>query len=122
MITLAPPLDARRARRISAVLVFVALSAACGRTAPDETAEVLQQSSSPDTTAVIAATTTTPTTAPPATQPSYVVQQGDSLSQIADRFGVSTKALADFNGIADADEIKVGQTLNIPPTTAATDG
>jgi LysM repeat protein len=116
------PTKLRRARLISAVVAIVALTAACGRTAPDETAEVLQQSSSPDTTAVIVATTTTPTTAPPATQPSYVVQQGDSLSQIANRFGVSTKALADFNGIADADTIKVGQTLNIPPTTAATDG
>ena len=55
--------------------------------------------------------------APPTTTPEYIVQDGDSLSIIAQRFGVSTEDLANFNGIENANDIKVGQTLTIPPTT-----
>jgi LysM repeat protein len=44
----------------------------------------------------------------------YVVQPGDTLSRIADRFGVSVQALQQANGIADQDVITVGQTLIIP--------
>ncbi len=96
--------------------------AACGRAAPDET-EVLQGSTASPTTLPLITTvaTTTPTTAaPPTTQPSYVVQQGDSLSVIAQRFAVDVKVLADFNGITDVNSIQVGQTIAIPPADATT--
>jgi LysM repeat protein len=52
-------------------------------------------------------------TAAPAAQ-RYVVQPGDTLSRIADRFGVSVQALQQANGIADQNVISVGQTLIIP--------
>ena len=45
----------------------------------------------------------------------YVVQSGDILGRIAQRHGVSTKALADANGIADPSRIRIGQKLKIPP-------
>ncbi len=109
-----------RAKKAS-MTVAIALAAGigfagCGRSAPEEGATTLEASISPSTSAVV--TTLPPTTAPPpTTTPEYIVQQGDSLSIIAQRFGVSTEDLANFNGIENADDIKVGQTLTIPPTT-----
>ena len=44
----------------------------------------------------------------------YVVEKGDTLSEIAKKFGVSVKAIADFNGIDDPDVIATGQILRIP--------
>ena len=110
----------RMLRRGAGVLAAVALLVSCGRNAPEEGANTLEASVSPSTTAPVI-TTLPPTTAPPpSTTPAYIVQQGDSLSIIAQRFGVSTQQLADFNGIEDPNNIRVGQTLTIPPTTAPT--
>ena len=47
--------------------------------------------------------------------PPYVVQPGDTLSEIAQRFGSSVDALVRANGIDDPDLILVGQILCIPP-------
>lgn len=44
----------------------------------------------------------------------YVVQRGDTLSQIAERFGVSTADLARANGITNPRLIVAGQQLVIP--------
>ncbi len=44
----------------------------------------------------------------------YTVRPGDTLSQIAERFGVSLQALMEANGITDPDAIYVGQVLRIP--------
>jgi len=55
----------------------------------------------------------------------YVVQQGDTRFKIATRFNLTTKQLADANGITNTSLIYVGQTLKIPgkgavnPTAAA---
>lgn len=110
-----------RARTASMAMVALAAGSVltgCGRSAPEEGATTLEASISPSTTAAVI-TTLPPTTAPPpTTTPEYIVQQGDSLSIIAQRFGVSTEDLANFNGIENADDIKIGQTLTIPPTTA----
>ena len=112
--------SARGIRRATVVVAVVAAGAGlagCGRSAPEEGATTLEASISPSTSAVI--TTLPPTTEPPpSTTPEYIVQEGDSLSIIAQRFGVSTEDLANFNGIEDANDIQVGQTLTIPPTTA----
>lgn len=59
----------------------------------------------------VAVTTTVPLT--------YVVQAGDQLKRIAKKFGVSVTELMTVNSIANADKIEAGQTLIIPPTTAA---
>jgi LysM repeat protein len=51
--------------------------------------------------------------------PSYVVESGDTLSAIAERFyGDANLAgyLADSNGIADMNSINVGQEINLPLT------
>jgi LysM repeat protein len=45
----------------------------------------------------------------------YAVERGDSLSTIAERFGVHYRDLAEWNGIAPPYRIKVGQRLVIRP-------
>ncbi len=54
-----------------------------------------------------------PATASPA-RGLYQVQPGDTLSSIAQRFGISIQALMEANGITDPDQIYVGQLLRIP--------
>jgi LysM repeat protein len=63
-------------------------------------------------------------TASPAIQGGgYVVQRGDTLANIATRLGVSMSALAQANGIFNAELIYVGQVLVLPgeSVSAATD-
>jgi LysM repeat protein len=45
---------------------------------------------------------------------SYVVQSGDSVWRIANRFKVNQDALMKANGISDARKMKVGMSLTIP--------
>ena len=44
----------------------------------------------------------------------YIVQNGDSLSKIASRCGVSSKEIAELNGIKDFNKVRVGQKLVLP--------
>lgn len=55
-----------------------------------------------------ASTTTTSAT-------TYTVQSGDTMSTIANANGLTSKQLADYNGITDVDSLKIGQSLKIPP-------
>jgi LysM repeat protein len=59
----------------------------------------------------------TPRPATPTPKPTprtYRVQSGDTLSSIAARFGVSTQALINANGITDPNSLSIGQVLIIP--------
>ena len=44
----------------------------------------------------------------------YIVQEGDTLAEIAIQFGLALDALAQINNITDQDHIEVGQELIIP--------
>ena len=44
----------------------------------------------------------------------YTVQSGDTLSDIAKKFGTTVNAIAQLNGIRDVNKIYVGQVLRIP--------
>jgi len=55
----------------------------------------------------------TPVVTPAPTQRTYVVQQGDTLNEIAQRFGTTAEAIKAANGLA-SDTINVGQVLIIP--------
>jgi nucleoid-associated protein YgaU len=56
-----------------------------------------------------------PTSTPePAQTQEYTVEAGDSLTAIAEQFGVTVEALAAANNITNPDQIQVGQTLTIP--------
>ncbi|HTE65738.1 MAG TPA: LysM domain-containing protein, partial [Candidatus Binatia bacterium] len=59
------------------------------------------------------APTPLPPVSPPGTQ-SYVVQEGDTLSAIAGRFGTTVAAIQAANGLGDNDVINIGQVLVIP--------
>jgi murein DD-endopeptidase MepM/ murein hydrolase activator NlpD len=50
----------------------------------------------------------------------YVVQPGDTLSLIAQRFGTTVEALAQTNGIVNPNLIFVGQLLNVPTLQSVT--
>jgi murein DD-endopeptidase MepM/ murein hydrolase activator NlpD len=50
----------------------------------------------------------------PPSGPVYIVQEGDALWDIAYRFHISPEALANANGIVNANQISVGQELIIP--------
>ena len=75
--------------------------------------------------------TSTPTSpdAPPATTQAaprgpasaiHIVRPGETLSQIAQQYGVTMQLLMDANGIQNANAIYVGQSLRIPSVAATT--
>jgi len=81
---------------------------------------VPKAAAAPVTTPAAAAPATTPAAAAPATTPApaapvtYIVQPGDTLSEIAERFGTSVDALRAANGISNANALRIGAKLTIP--------
>jgi LysM repeat protein len=62
-------------------------------------------------------TTTSTTTIPPSTtrpQRFYEVQEGDTLTEIADTFGVPILSIMRLNAIRDQNAIYAGQLLELP--------
>lgn len=49
----------------------------------------------------------------------YTVKEGDTLSEIAGKFGVKTKSVLAANNLSSADRLKLGQKLRIPAATVA---
>ncbi len=65
----------------------------------------------------------TPAATPAATADrTHVVVEGDTLSAIADEYGVTLEAIMEANGIEDASLIFVGQELTIPAAAASSGG
>jgi len=68
----------------------------------------------------IPATSTPAPPAPPASPTAqgsastYVVQAGDSIIGVANKFGITQQALAAANGLQPFDHLRIGQTLKIP--------
>lgn len=54
---------------------------------------------------------------PEAGEPYYIVREGDSLWQIASRFGVTLGELQEANGIGDPGQVVIGAKLIIPGLT-----
>jgi phospholipase C len=57
-----------------------------------------------------------PSSGGPGAGQAYLVQPGDTLSQIAERFGTTVEATAQANGIENPNIIYAGQVLYIPPS------
>lgn len=68
------------------------------------------------TTAAATATTRAATTTTGRAGQTYVVKAGDSPVSIAESFGVSVTRLMEYNNISDALNLRIGQTLRIPPS------
>lgn len=98
-------------RAATATVVFAAVfaiaGAACGTTDPAS-----QERLPPIQTTTPSTTTTTTTVAPGDFL--YVVQSGDNLGKIAERFSVTIAAIVERNGLPSADAIQAGQSLEIP--------
>jgi len=50
----------------------------------------------------------------------YVIKKGDSLSVIAKKHGLSTRELAELNGITNPNKIRIGQKLLLPSSSGGT--
>jgi LysM repeat protein len=98
----------------AAVFVLGALSA-CGSDSPKQTTV---------RTALPPLTTPPVTSAAPTTTIAqfYEIQRGDSLTSIADKFGVDLAQLIALNKIKDPNKIQAGQKLRIPPITVLLNG
>jgi len=95
-----------RTTSLAALAVLAVVGAACGTTDP------ASQERLPPIVTTTPTTTTTTTTLPPE-DILYVVQSGDSLTAIAERFGVTVNAIVERNALA-SDAIQAGQELEIP--------
>ncbi|CAK6691555.1 hypothetical protein BBFGKLBO_01053 [Synechococcus sp. CBW1107] len=51
---------------------------------------------------------------------SHTVSAGETLSEIAGRYGLSVQKLMELNGLKDADLVQVGQRLKVPRAKSAT--
>lgn len=88
-------------------VVGLLVLAGCGTTDP------ASQERLPPIRTTLATTTTTTTTIPPG-DIIYVVQSGDTLGIISERFGVTIQSIVDRNSLANQDAIQAGQRLEIP--------
>ena len=88
------------------------------RTRPPSTPTSQPAVSSP-TTLSRAPTASTPVAAASPSAQTYTIKAGDTLSEIATRFGVSSAALAEANRITNAALIRHGQVLVIPTAGTA---
>lgn len=73
------------------------------------------------TTGAATSTTLPPTQRPnatPGTGTTYTVQSGDTLFNIAQRFGVTVQAIQDANDLANPNRLSIGQELIIPPPSS----
>jgi LysM repeat protein len=75
----------------------------------------VQPTLAPAPTFVVVTATPGPPPAPtPGQQQIYVVREGDTISGIGARFGVSEEAILELNPMTDRDTLFVGQELVIP--------
>lgn len=119
---------ASTATAVALSIAVLGLAAGCGRSAPegatstgDGAAEPVDAgvqvvSEQPVITPAQTSSSTVVTTPSSVEQvaQTYVIQSGDTLSVIAERFGVSIEALSQANGIDDVNTIRPGQELVIP--------
>ena len=92
---------------MGALVALAWVFVACGTT------DKASQERLPPIRTTVPSTTTTSTTIP-AGQRFYTVQSGDTLGKIALSFEVPVQAIVELNGLASADAIQAGQTLEIP--------
>lgn len=109
-------------------VLFIFIFAACGGGGDDdsETPTNTPGAGAPTTSTATqdVAGARTPTAATATTQSqlpgTYTVVAGDTLGEIAAQFGTTVEALVAANGLADANQIFVGQVLQLGPASSGT--
>lgn len=97
------------------VLAAVLLYAACGGSGAEEPTPTPTPSPTvARSTATPSPATETPSPTPGPTTFEYEVQDGDTLFDIAQRFGTTVEAIVAANDLADPEDIAIGQVLIIP--------
>ena len=119
----------RVVKAVPVLLLVLVISSACVFGGDDDddvaaTATTSLPTPTETTVATVPVSTATPqlTAEPTATavpDDTYVVQAGDYLGLIADRFGTTVDEILALNDIVDPDVIEVGQILKIPPTAGS---
>jgi LysM repeat protein len=69
--------------------------------------------------AVLEATRAGQASATPAANGTYVIQDGDTLGKIAEKFGIERKSLLEANRLSEGQPIYIGETLMIPGAAPA---
>ena len=93
--------------------ILILASAGLGLVACSE--QQVQPTLAPAPTFVVVTATPGPPPVPtPGQQELYVVREGDTISGIAARFGVSEESILELNPMTDSDTLLVGQELIIP--------
>ncbi|MDM8085452.1 LysM peptidoglycan-binding domain-containing protein [Cellulomonas cellasea] len=85
---------------------------------PAEPGRALRRGTSAGATLALAAVAAVSSAATAQADEAYTVRQGDTVSHIAARSGVSVQAITRANSLADASRIRVGQQLTIPSGSA----
>ena len=75
---------------------------------------VVERATNPPEFAIVTATPRKPATPFPIPIGGYPVAEGDTLSTIAERFGVTELAIMETNGLGDGNLLSIGQVLLIP--------
>jgi LysM repeat protein len=105
------PFAPMRSRLLAASVAVAGLTVVGAAACSDE------DTADPNLTLPPILTTTSTTTIPPSTtrpQRFYEIQEGDTLTEIADRFGVPILQLMRLNAIRDQNAIYAGQLIEIP--------
>jgi LysM repeat protein len=103
------------------LLLFAILLSACAAPAPPPSTDVSLQ---PHLTATSAPTNTpnvliiVDTPIPTSTPQTYTIQQGDTISQIAEKFNISQDALRAANPDVNPNILSIGDTILIPDPSA----
>ena len=97
---------------VSAITVLIVLNLWDRRSPP----EIVTPTATIDVIAQVASAvpTLTPTKPPSPTPNTYTVRAGDTISNIADEFGIAMEELMAANRLQDPNELSVGQVLVIP--------
>ena len=115
----------RRRITLPVLLFLTVLVAACGQVITVTPTPTPEPTPTIDVALALATPPDTPTPAPYTPEPTatptitptpvlYVIQSGESLGAIAERFNVSVAALQEANGILDPRSLQIGQELVIP--------
>ena len=111
----AAPKAAKAEKKASAkATVAVAVAPAPAAAAPAAAAEAPKAAPAPEAAAPAAAPAPAPAPEAAAATVPYVVQEGEDITAIVVKFGVSASEIRELNNLGEGDTLKAGQTIKLP--------